>query len=113
MRVVLIFILAIFLFPFSSISQTYDPGKIDKKLISLLEEAHSMAEVGDFNRAISLAKNALEKDKNFLDAWVFLGFVYSTNKLEISLKKINASKKPIHATQNGKRRSLLTSIRGI
>jgi tetratricopeptide (TPR) repeat protein len=61
-------------------AQEYDPEKMDKKAVSLFNEAQAKAEDGDFSQAISLAKKAIDKEKKFLDAWVFLAFVYSNDK---------------------------------
>ncbi len=76
----------IFLFVLFSLSfamagaQGYDPEKMDKKAVSLFNEAQAKAEDGDFSQAVSLAKKAIDKEKKFLDAWVFLAFVYSNDK---------------------------------
>lgn len=64
-------------------AQGYDPEKIDKKAVSLFNEAQAKAEDGDFSQAVSLAKKAIDKEKKFLDAWVFLAFVYSNQKQHI------------------------------
>ena len=61
-------------------AQGYDPEKMDKKAVSLFNEAQAKAEDGDFSQAVSLAKKAIDKEKKFLDAWVFLAFVYSNDK---------------------------------
>ena len=61
-------------------AQTYDPLKMDKKAVSVFNEARSKAEDGKDKEAIELAKKAIDKQPGYLDAWLLLAFIYSNNK---------------------------------
>ena len=61
-------------------AQTYDPLKMDKKAVSLVNEARTKAEDGKDKEAIELAKKAIDKQPGYLDAWLLLAFIYSNNK---------------------------------
>jgi outer membrane protein OmpA-like peptidoglycan-associated protein/tetratricopeptide (TPR) repeat protein len=64
---------------FSSFAQ-YDPGKVNKKALELYNTGIENARDGNFNEAIRLFREALKKDKNFVDAYLSLAGVYGQMK---------------------------------
>ncbi|HKO81942.1 MAG TPA: OmpA family protein [Chitinophagaceae bacterium] len=64
----------------SSFSQSYDPGKINKKAITLYNQAMEQAQNGQFTRAADLLQQALQIDNKYLDAYLSLAGVYGQQK---------------------------------
>ncbi len=66
-------------FLFIAASTTFAQGKLtstNKKAIALYTEADNYRVRGQFRQAIDLLEQAVEKDKNFVEAWYRLGLVY-------------------------------------
>lgn len=62
----------------------FPQGKLtstNKKAIALYTEADNFRVRGQFRQAINLLEQALEKDKNFVEAWYRLGLVYFNMKI--------------------------------
>ena len=78
--VFLIFAVIALAFPSLLFGQQYDPSKIDKKAVALLNDAQYKAEEGQDVQAITLATKALEKDSRYLDAWLLIAAIHSNNK---------------------------------
>lgn len=74
-------LLTAFLFsPFFLTAQPYDATKINKKAVSLHDEALVKAEDGKDEEAIVLLKKAIGIDSGYLDAYFFLASIYSNHK---------------------------------
>lgn len=75
-----LFISYFFTFNFSSIAQPYDPGKINKKAVALYNQAMNRIEDGSLTNAAGLLQQAIEADKNYIDAYLTLAAIYGKNK---------------------------------
>ncbi|HWR33038.1 MAG TPA: OmpA family protein, partial [Chitinophagaceae bacterium] len=78
-RLVLYFTFSILHFTISS-AQTYDPSKINKKAVALYEQAMSRVEKENFASAAGLLLQAIEADKNYVDAYLVLADIYGRIK---------------------------------
>src|SRR6188474_1444627 len=58
----------------------YDPGKINKKAVALYNQAIERADDGNLTHAAGLLKQAIETDKNYIDAYLSLAAVYGKLK---------------------------------
>jgi outer membrane protein OmpA-like peptidoglycan-associated protein len=58
-------------------SQSYDPAKVNKKATILYEQAITRATDGNLTHAAGLLLQAIETDKNYVDAYLSLAGVYS------------------------------------
>ncbi len=73
----------LFFLLFSSISftlvfsQTYDPGKVSKKVKSVYDKAITLAQEGNLEQAATLLKQCAEAEPSYADAYLSLGGVYS------------------------------------
>jgi outer membrane protein OmpA-like peptidoglycan-associated protein len=61
-------------------AQPYDREKVNKKAITLFDNALVKVEDGKSSDAIPLLKEAIDKDARYLDAWLLLAAVYSDNQ---------------------------------
>jgi outer membrane protein OmpA-like peptidoglycan-associated protein/tetratricopeptide (TPR) repeat protein len=61
-------------------AQPYDREKVNKKAVTLFNNALAKTEEGQSNQAIPLLKEAIDKDARYLDAWLLLAAVYSDNQ---------------------------------
>ena len=66
----LLFLLFI-LSSFSALAQPYDPARINKKAMTLYTQAQQRAEDGNLVIAAGLLGEAIEADKNFVEAYHF------------------------------------------
>lgn len=73
------------LMSWSASAQPYDPRKIDKKAVALYNQARERAEDGNIVSATGLLLQAVETDKNYVDAWLGLAKIYQ------ELKNYNSS----------------------
>jgi len=69
-----------FSFVFLSSFAQYDPGKINKKAVQLYNQALERADDGNLASAAGLLLQAIETDKNYVDAYLSLGSVYGKLK---------------------------------
>ena len=58
----------------------YDPGKINKKAVSLYTQALQKAESGNFKDAIDLLNQSINVDAKYVDAYLSLGGIYGEIK---------------------------------
>ena len=58
----------------------YDPGKINKKAVALYNQAIERANDGNLTHAAGLLQQAIEADKNYIDAYLSLAAVYGKLK---------------------------------
>ena len=58
----------------------YDPSKIDKKAVALYNQAIQRAEDGNLVNAAGLLVQAIETDKNYLEACLALANIYGKMK---------------------------------
>ncbi len=58
----------------------YDPGKINKKAVALYNQAMERADDGSFTNAAGLLQQAIETDKNYIDAYLALAGIYGKIK---------------------------------
>lgn len=65
---------------FPSQAQPYDPSKVNPKAVALYTQAQERAEDGNYASAAGLLQQAVEIDKNYVDAWLALGSVFGTLK---------------------------------
>jgi outer membrane protein OmpA-like peptidoglycan-associated protein/tetratricopeptide (TPR) repeat protein len=65
---------------FSTTAQPYDPSKINKKAVALYNQAQQRALDENYTSATGLLQQAIEADKNYVDAYLALGAVYGTLK---------------------------------
>ncbi len=79
LRTVLYFTFLILHFTFSS-AQPYDPSKVNKKAVALYNQAQERAEAENYASAAGLLQQAIELDKNYVDAYLALGSVYGSIK---------------------------------
>lgn len=63
----------------ASFSQ-YDPGKVDKKALSLYDQAMQRAESGNLTNAAGFLLQCIEIDKDYVDAYLSLAGVYGQMK---------------------------------
>lgn len=61
-------------------AQPYDPAKVNKKAVALYTQAQERAESENYASAAGLLLQAIEADKNYVDAYLALGSVYSVLK---------------------------------
>lgn len=61
-------------------AQQYDPSKINKKAVSLFEQAKNRFEDGNDVLAIGLLQKSVETDPNYADAYLTMGNLYSRMK---------------------------------
>ncbi len=76
-------ILILIIFIFTSVvtlAQSYDPSKINKKAVALYNQAMERADDGSFTNAAGLLQQAIETDKNYIDAYLALAGIYSKIK---------------------------------
>ena len=78
MKKILFFITSIFIFQ-SSFSQ-YDPSKINKKAIQFYNQAMERVEDGSLTNAAGLLQQAIETDKNYVEAYLALAGIYAKLK---------------------------------
>ena len=64
----------------TSLSQSYDPAKVDKKAIALYNQAMEQAQDGHLTQAADLLQQALQIDNKYLEAWLSLAGVYGQQK---------------------------------
>ncbi len=64
----------------SSLSQDYDPEKVNKKAIALYNQAMERANNGNLTHAVGFLLQCIELDKNYLDAYLSLAGVYGQLK---------------------------------
>lgn len=79
LRTVLSFTFFILHFTFSS-AQSYDPSKINKKAVALYEQAMSRVEKENFASAAGLLLQAIETDRNYVDAYLVVADIYGKIK---------------------------------
>lgn len=73
--------LLFFIFCFSlNVSAQYDASKINKKAVEAYSKAIEKATDGDYNEAIELFKQAIQKDEKYLEAYLSLAGVYGQIK---------------------------------
>lgn len=65
---------------FNSFSQSYDPGKVDKKAIALYNQAMEQAQDNRLENAAGLLLQAIKIDNKYLEAWLSLAGVYGQQK---------------------------------
>jgi outer membrane protein OmpA-like peptidoglycan-associated protein/tetratricopeptide (TPR) repeat protein len=75
----LIFALAFISLPYIGEAQ-YDPSKINKKAVILYNQAMERASDGQLPFAAGLLLQSIEQDKNYVDAYLSLGGIYSQLK---------------------------------
>src|SRR5687768_6983138 len=73
------FLLASFLIFTVGFSQ-YDPSRINKKAVQLYEQAMSRIDDGNLASAAGLLQQAVDLDKNCIDAYIALAGVFSEYK---------------------------------
>lgn len=67
-------------FAFTTGFAQYDPQKINKNALALFEQALQRAEKGNFISSAGLLQQAIESDKNYVDAHLALASVYAKLK---------------------------------
>lgn len=78
MKTVLLFITCLFIFR-SSFSQ-YDPAKINKKAVQYYNQGLERLDEGNFANAAGLLQQAIEADKNYVEAYLVLAGIYGKIK---------------------------------
>ena len=78
-RIILYFTFCIFYFSFPAFAQP-DQSKINKKAIEAYNKAIEKAQEEKYNDAIEFLKEAIEKDANYIDAYLSLAGVYGQIK---------------------------------
>ena len=74
-------LLSVILFSFFlSFSQPYNPDKVNKKAISLYNQAIERAQDGNLASAVGLLQQAIETDKKYVDAYLSLAGVFGQLK---------------------------------
>ncbi|MDZ4794165.1 MAG: OmpA family protein [Bacteroidota bacterium] len=71
--------LATFLLFYSCFAQ-YDPATINKKAVQLYEQAQQRLDDGNISSAAGLLQQAIETDKNYVDAYLTLAAIYGNLK---------------------------------
>ena len=61
-------------------AQPYDPSKVNKKAVALYTQAQERAEAENYASAAGLLQQAIEIDKNYVDAYLALGSVFGSIK---------------------------------
>src|SRR5690606_2976735 len=61
-------------------SQSYDPGKVDKKAKALYDKGLELAQDGYYPQALEQLQEAIKKDPKFVDAYLSLAGVYGQIK---------------------------------
>src|SRR3990170_793941 len=69
-----------YIFLYSSFSQSYDPGKVNKKALALYNQAMEQAQDGHLTKAADLLQQALQIDNKYLEAYLSLAGVYGQQK---------------------------------
>jgi outer membrane protein OmpA-like peptidoglycan-associated protein/tetratricopeptide (TPR) repeat protein len=64
----------------ASLGQSYDPGKVNKKAISLYEQAMTAAQDDQLPKAAELLQQAIQIDESYLDAYLSLAGVFGQQK---------------------------------
>ncbi len=64
----------------SSLSQPYNPSKINKKAQQYFSSGIAKADNNNFTDAVSLLEMAIYTDTNYVDAYIALASIYSQNK---------------------------------
>jgi outer membrane protein OmpA-like peptidoglycan-associated protein/tetratricopeptide (TPR) repeat protein len=80
MKKLVVAVLPLFSFLLSFSQTTYDPAKINKKAVELVEQAIAKVEEDKGMEALPLIKQAIDKDAGFLDAYLLMAKIYSDNK---------------------------------
>src|SRR5687767_15072434 len=75
-----ILVIALLLIGFTAVAQNYDPSKVNAKAKKLHEEGLSSYRDGDLKKAVSLFKQAISIDGNFVDAILDLATLYNELK---------------------------------
>jgi outer membrane protein OmpA-like peptidoglycan-associated protein len=75
----LLFAFFILQFSYSSLAQ-YDPSKVNKKAVALYDQALEKAQNDQYTEAISLLEQAIQKDANYIEAYLSLAGVYGQLK---------------------------------
>lgn len=78
-RISLFSLFAIFILSFTTSAQ-YDASKINKKAVDAYSKAIEKATDGDYNEAIDLFKQAIQKDEKYVEAYLSLAGVYGQIK---------------------------------
>ena len=76
----LFFVICILFFANVGFTQSYDPGKVNKKAISVYNQAMEKAQDGNFKESISLLEKCISLDKKYLEAYLSLAGVYGQLK---------------------------------
>lgn len=94
-RISLFYIVILLLSTTSCLAQKHGHyASSNKKAIKLFEGAIEFYNVGKSQNAIDYLNRALEKDPNFVDAYLFLGDVYSSkNSFEVAMNYYNKALK--------------------
>lgn len=58
----------------------YDPFKVNKKAVAFYNQAQQRAEDGNLANAVGLLQQAIDADKNYVDAYLALAGIYGTLK---------------------------------
>lgn len=74
------FFLFFLLMAFVARSQPYDPSKVNKKAVAFYNQARERAADENYVSAAGLLQQAIESDKNYVDAYLALGSVYGQLK---------------------------------
>ncbi|MER3497885.1 MAG: flagellar motor protein MotB [Chitinophagaceae bacterium] len=61
-------------------AQGYNPARMNKKATALFQQAIEKTSVGNYNEAINLLNQSIAIEKNYLDAYIALGGIYSRIK---------------------------------
>ena len=79
MKKTFLFLIPYFLF-LISLSQPYDPFKINKKAIASYQQALEKAQAGNYNDAITLFNQSISIEPKYVEAYLSLAAVYSKMK---------------------------------
>ena len=82
-----LFVFTFFLFTLNDSFSQYNPEKVSKKAVQLYNQAMERAEDGNLASAAGLLQQAIEADKNYVDAYLSLAGVYG------QIKNYNSSSK--------------------
>lgn len=66
---------------FGAAQAQYNPEKVNKKAMTAYNQAMQLAEEGMFPKAVQLLNEAVQKDPNYVEAYLSLGGVYGQMKL--------------------------------
>jgi len=73
-----LFLISFFTFPASA--QSYDPAKVNKKAVAYYDQARDRAEEGSLVNATGRLLQAIDADKNYVDAYLALAAIYGNLK---------------------------------